>query len=66
MEPGTRANPLLSIAQVARRLDVSTKTVRRLICERGAFPNWLRLGGRWIRVPEQDVLEYLRRSQAVR
>jgi excisionase family DNA binding protein len=62
-EPGTRANPLLDIAAVARRLGVSKKTVRRLIYERGAFPGWQRVESR-IRVPEQDLLAYLRRQRS--
>lgn len=59
-EPGAKGNPLLDIATVARRLGVSRKTVRRLIYDRGAFPNWTRVESR-VRVPEQDVIAYLRR-----
>jgi excisionase family DNA binding protein len=57
-EPGTKANPMLSLRTVAKRLEVSVKTVRRMR-ERGRFPGAKLVEGQ-VRVPEQDVLAYLR------
>ena len=45
---------------IAKRLDVSTKTVRRLI-DRGELPH-LRVG-RLVRVSERDFADYLARSR---
>ncbi len=63
-EPGTRTNPLLSVATVAERLGVSVKTVRRHIA-RGAFPRAVLLG-RMVRIPESDVTVLLEERQAKR
>jgi predicted site-specific integrase-resolvase len=61
-EPGTRSNPALDLATVARRIGQSKKSVRRLL-RRGEFPNVQWSGGKLV-VPEQDVLAYLRRQRA--
>jgi excisionase family DNA binding protein len=50
------ADPLLDVSAVARRLGVSTKTVRRLI-ERGALP--VHRIGRLLRVSEVDLQSYI-------
>jgi excisionase family DNA binding protein len=50
---GVGGERLLSVAHVARRLGVSTKTVRRKISA-GEFPRWQKLWG-MVRVPEGDV-----------
>jgi excisionase family DNA binding protein len=51
---------LLSVATVASHLDVSTKTVRRLLKD-GQLPN-LRVG-RQIRISERDLADFLARSR---
>ncbi len=50
---GVAPERLLSVAHVAKRLGVSSKTVRRKI-QAGAFPRWQKLWG-MVRVPEGDV-----------
>lgn len=56
-EPGTRLNVMVSIATAAKRLGVSTKTIRRRIAC-GHFPRVYRVGS-MIRIPESDVLALL-------
>ncbi len=58
-EPGTRENPFVPLAAVARRLGVSRKTVRRMVHERGLFPGARRVEGR-VCIPEQEVRAYVR------
>lgn len=59
---GPAGERLLSVAHVARRLGVSTKTVRRKIRE-GEFPRWQKLWG-MVRIPEGDVSALLERERA--
>lgn len=61
-EPGSKANPLLPLATVGKRIGQSKTSVRRLL-RRGAFPNAQWSGGK-LAVPEQDVLAYLRQQRA--
>jgi excisionase family DNA binding protein len=56
----TTISRLLSIAAVALRLDVSEKTVRRLVQD-GRLPH-LRIG-RQIRIMEIDLTNFLARSR---
>lgn len=60
-EPGSKANPLLPLATVGKRIGQSKKSVQRLL-RRGAFPNVQWSGGK-LCVPEQDVLAYLRQQR---
>jgi len=66
MKPGMPAGPrsalprLLSIAKVAVQLDVSQKTVRRLI-EAGELP--VHDVGRQLRISETDLAAFLARSR---
>lgn len=57
-EPGTRANPMLDLARVARRLSVSKKTVRRMI-KRGELGVPHRVGAK-LCITEAAVVAYLR------
>lgn len=54
---------LLSVAEVARRLDVSEETVRRWLRE-GRLPGYRLGGGRsgW-RISESDLAEFLRSTR---
>ena len=52
--------PMLSIAAAAKRVDQSTRTVRRWI-ESGELPAY-RLGRRW-RIAEADLEEFPRRRR---
>lgn len=56
--PGN-ADPLLSVGEVARRLNVSTATVHRLIDERDI--GHVRIGKRTIRIPESHLQGYVER-----
>lgn len=49
--------PLLSVADVAERLDVSSKTVRRLIDSKSIAIHRI---GRQIRISEADLAMYVR------
>jgi predicted DNA-binding transcriptional regulator AlpA len=60
-EPGTKANPLLPLSTVARRIGHSKRSVRRLLRE-GAFPGAQRVGAK-LCVPELEVLAFLRRER---
>lgn len=55
------APQMLSVAAVAARLDLSTKTVRRLIDRRELLVH--RVGGQ-VRISEDDLREYLVRCRA--
>ena len=61
MSPNTTPRPqLLSVDETALELNVSTKTVRRLI-ERGDLP--AHRIGRCLRLSENDLRLYLNRSR---
>lgn len=51
-------NELLTIRQVCNRLDIGEKTLRRMIAN-GEFPQPIRRNCRWVRIPVEDVQEYL-------
>jgi len=53
--PRSISGPLLSISAVAKRLDVSTRTVRRLIDDRSIAIHRI---GRQIRISEADLAAY--------
>ena len=57
---GGQAQPLLSIAQVADRLGLSPKTVRRRIVDDDLQVHRL---GRSLRISEADLRAYLERSR---
>jgi len=57
----TRPPSLLSVSDIAERLKLSTKTIRRWI-ERGDLPAH-RLG-RNVRISEQDLAGYLNKHRA--
>ena len=52
------AQKLLTIDQTCRRLDVSERTFRRMVADH-EFPQPVRRGARWVRVPASDVDAYL-------
>ena len=58
---------LLTIRQASERLSVHPRTFHRMIA-RGEFPRPVRRNRNWVRVPAQDVEDYLakllRRDQA--
>jgi excisionase family DNA binding protein len=58
---GERLEPLLTLAQVADTLSISTQTARRLAAE-GEIP-WIRIGQKrgQIRVRPSDVASYIER-----
>ena len=55
MEP----KQLLTTSQVASILNVHILTVQRYVRE-GEFPNTVRLGGRYYRIPMSDVEAFLK------
>jgi excisionase family DNA binding protein len=59
--PATRHQPLLSVAEIADRLKLSEKTVRRWI-ERGDLP--AHHLGRAVRISEDDLALYLHKHRA--
>ena len=59
--PATRHQPLLSVADIADRLKLSEKTIRRWI-ERGDLP--AHHLGRAVRVSEDDLSLYLHKHRA--
>jgi excisionase family DNA binding protein len=59
--PATRHQPLLSVADIADRLKLSEKTVRRWI-ERGDLP--AHHLGRAVRISEDDLALYLHKHRA--
>jgi excisionase family DNA binding protein len=54
--PRSTSGPLLSISAVAKRLDVSTRTVRRLIDDKSIAIHRI---GRQIRISEADLAAYV-------
>ena len=53
---------LLTLAQAARRIGVSQRTLQAMV-RAGEFPHPVRRNARWLRVPLQDVVEYLDRLE---
>jgi len=56
---------LLTLTQAAKRVGISTKTLR-LEIKAGRFPRPLKRNSRWVRVPETDVENYLKRLEEQR
>lgn len=59
-EPATQHAPINGTADVAKRLGISPRTVRRLAQSR--VINHCRVGGQ-VRFTDQDVTEYLKRTR---
>lgn len=56
---------LLTLPQAAKRLGISCKTLRGEI-KAGRFPKPIRRNARWLRVPAQDVENFLKRLEQER
>jgi excisionase family DNA binding protein len=56
---------LLTLTQAARQIRISVGTLREMM-RNGQFPPPIRRNKRWVRVPEQDVKDYLARLDAER
>jgi excisionase family DNA binding protein len=49
---------LLTYAEAAKRLDITPRTLRRMV-NSGEFPEPVRRNQRWVRIPDSDINEYL-------
>ena len=64
MTAAPKRSPMLTTSEVAARLAVSPKTVRRWV-ERGYLPNAVQPPGGHVRIPESDVEAMLAKWRAV-